>query len=513
MGGGSSSGSYPSYISSTQEAWLRGTITGDSEIDEDMAGISMTEQLINVLANNPYDNAAPTGLFFPSNAGDLRDSIGADADSNVSTADAYDAENDFDDAVSAVQAAINTAMDNPGADSTNLKDHLNVLVNAAIVQAGNVITDTHDLVKPIIQNDFATLLATSMQWMNNVVVANVGQSTTFPVATWNKGTTDMDELITSVLETVNSNADAVIDATIVKALALIADASGQISSDVDAFEARTISRHMNGVGRFAGQMASMNASMTSSFAQGISMMEIDRGKEVSEYEANVKSELMKSVLQTYPTLANGNTGTLLSAYRDTMQQRIDVFKTELGHRVENTIKTLMANTARVDAMQKDIVDTAQALAKDQESAFMMSYSQVQAARNSYILGMTQMITQAKFNGTQQQINAKTSRQDAQRMMYVINKEYNDEVLERRVLRGEFPLQVYSHAGNLLASSSGAAVLPKGPSKMASALSGAMGGAGSGALTGAAIGAAGGPIGATGGAAIGLAGGFLSGLMS
>ena len=92
-------------------------------------------------------------------------------------------------------------------------------------------------------------------------------------------------------------------------------------------------------------------------------------------------------------------------------------------------------------------------------------------------------------------------------------ERNDEVLERRVLRGEFPLQVYSHAGNLLASSSGAAVLPKGPSKMASALSGAMGGAGSGALTGAAIGAAGGPIGATGGAAIGLAGGFLSGLMS
>jgi len=173
----------------------------------------------------------------------------------------------------------------------------------------------------------------------------------------------------------------------------------------------------------------------------------------------------------------------------------------------------MANTALVDAMQKDIVDTAQALAKDQESAFMMSYSQVQAARNSYILGMTQMITQAKFNGTQQQINAKTSRQDAQRVMYVINKEYNDEVLERRVLRGEFPLQVYSHAGNLLASSSGAAVLPKGPSKMASALSGAMGGAGSGALTGAAIGAAGGPIGATGGAAIGLAGGFLSGLMS
>jgi hypothetical protein len=509
-GGGASSSSYPEYISHTQEAWLKGNIGNATEIDDLFDSVSMSRQLITALGNNPYTGNPSADLYGPSGVSILTPAMLSDANKNVTDALAYNAEDIFEASITKAMADISIGFGEPGADGESLKDTFNTLIDEAITKAGLVMTDTHDTVQPMIQDSFNTIRAALIAPMKGLVNSATTNSDNFPTVIWNENVSKMQTLIGDVLETVKNNADTVIDSAIAKALVIVNDASGQINSDVDAFETRTINRHQRSVGRFAGQMSNMNANMTSSFAIGIALLESDRGREVSEYEAGVKGKILDSVIATYPSIATGDNATLIGAYRDSLAQHIDVFKVRFTATVESIMNMIMNQVKQIAETQRDIITTAQDFAKQHEAGYMSSYSAIQAARNQYIFGMTQVLTQLKGAEFSQKQAAYGGRIEAQRMIYVINKEYNDTILEREVLRSDYPMQVYSHAGNLLASSSGAAVVSKGPSKGQSVMGGAAAGASLGATIGSVIPGVGTAIGGAVGAVAGGIGGASGG---
>ena len=501
-GGGAGASSYPAYIEHTQEAWLKGNLGNATEIDDLFDSVSMSRQLITALGNNPYEGDPSATLYSPPSVVGDTALISSNATANWYDALAYDAEIVFHTSLAKVINQMTTAFAEPGADGEDLKDTFNTLINEAITKAGLVMSDTHDVVQPMIQDSFNTIRTALLAPINGAVSAMSSGSEAFPSSIWSTNVSQMQTLIDNVLEAVKANADTVIDSAIAEALVIVSDASGQIASDVSAFETRTINRHQRSVGRFAGQMGSMNANMTSSFGIGIALLESDRGREVSEYEAGIKSKILDSVIATYPTIATGDNATLIGAYRDSLSQRIDMFKTQFTTRVESLMSTIINQVKQIAETQRDIITTAQDFAKQHEAGYMSSYNAIQAARNQYILGMTQLITQLKGAEFSQLQQARGGRIEAQRMIYVLNKEYNDTIMEREVLRSDYPMQIYSHAGNLLASSSGAAVVSKGPSKGQSAMGGAAAGASLGATIGSVVPGVGTAIGGAVGAVVG-----------
>ena len=101
--------------------------------------------------------------------------------------------------------------------------------------------------------------------------------------------------------------------------------------------------------------------------------------------------------------------------------------------------------------------------------------------------------------------------ESNRIKAVLKKEQIAEGVELDNKRNLWDLELYSYGSNVLASISGAAVLPKGPSQAQSAVGGALSGAAAGAMAGMAMGPAAPlsmPMMALAGGAIGLGSSFL-----
>jgi len=143
-------------------------------------------------------------------------------------------------------------------------------------------------------------------------------------------------------------------------------------------------------------------------------------------------------------------------------------------------------------------------------AINLERSKVELAEHELELKNAELILSAITGRLEFQKSVMMATIESQRIKIVALKEQEDRDLEIDNLDAMWELQLFTHAGNLLAAPAGGTAIPgKTGSAAASAIGGALSGAAMGAMAGATKGSIGGPAGAAVGGVVGLVGGLLS----
>ena len=171
--------------------------------------------------------------------------------------------------------------------------------------------------------------------------ANVGTAT-FPLANV------FDMLESTVFTEIATNVSALVSSTI-------------ISNRVSAFTTRTAAQWQTQVGQFVGQMADLNAVMTSSYVWGLAYMHSQRQAEINDYQRSIEQQLYDSATQL-----------MLQAQMSTGAQRVvtrDQAMLQGTERMVNdrlAIQELVGRTAslKADSIRMQIVAKQEQLARD-----------------------------------------------------------------------------------------------------------------------------------------------------
>ena len=509
-GGGAGSASYPDYIEGTQEAWLRGTASSAilqsnfQTTDEggDGGAINISGLILSRLAEeNPY-------AYSPHNAV-WNDSVAIPTGTAI---------------VNAMNAALSSISTRyPELDVVAFSNEINTAMEDMMQEAGDDTDTVLSAMTSIITGAFnnATVSLASRAANSHTEAASIGDSIVTDVVTqvndvldeirpyyglntsestrWLQIDSLVTNLITAVQQRVRDNTSAVFTGAMNKALALLDDAEGKLQDDADAFESKSVTRMQKAVGRFTASMAMQGGAMTSPMAHGLAMMENERAAEVSEYTSKRALDILNGVMAAFPTVATKDTGAIMDAHIRTYSDFAASYQKELDNRISLYVQSLAERT-------KLFMQYFQTFAQFQQHAtdrgfalYNNSYSNTQQGRNAFIMQTLSALQQLRAHNQDAYVDAQRGLAEALRIKYVINKEYYDTAQERLILSKTYGLGMYQHAANLLAASSGAAVIPDKPSKSQSALAGAMAGASVGAVAGAPGMIAGAAVGAIGAA--------------
>lgn len=171
--------------------------------------------------------------------------------------------------------------------------------------------------------------------------ANVGTAT-FPLANV------FDMLESTVFTEIATNVSVLVSSTIV-------------SNRVSAFTTRTAAQWQTQVGQFVGQMADLNAVMTSSYVWGLAYMHNQRQAEINDYQRSIEQQLYDSATQI-----------MLQAQMSTGAQRVvtrDQAMLQGTERMVNdrlAVQEFVGRTAslKADSMRMQIVAKQEQLARD-----------------------------------------------------------------------------------------------------------------------------------------------------
>ena len=171
--------------------------------------------------------------------------------------------------------------------------------------------------------------------------ANVGTAT-FPLANV------FDMLESTVFSEIATNISALVSSTI-------------ISNRVSAFTTRTAAQWQTQVGQFVGQMADLNAVMTSSYVWGLAFMHNQRQAEINDYQRSIEQQLYDSATQLM-LQAQMSVGTQRVLTRD--QAMLQGTERMMTDRLAG--QELVGKTAylKADSMRGQIVAKQEQLARD-----------------------------------------------------------------------------------------------------------------------------------------------------
>jgi len=171
--------------------------------------------------------------------------------------------------------------------------------------------------------------------------ANVGTAT-FPLANV------FDMLESTVFTEIATNVSALVSSTI-------------ISNRVSAFTTRTAAQWQTQVAQFVGQMADLNAVMTSSYVWGLAYMHNQRQAEINDYQRSIEQQLYDNATQI-----------MLQAQMSTGAQRVvtrDQAMLQGTERMVNdrlSIQELVGRTAglKADSLRMQVVAKQEQAARD-----------------------------------------------------------------------------------------------------------------------------------------------------
>lgn len=171
--------------------------------------------------------------------------------------------------------------------------------------------------------------------------ANVGTAT-FPLANV------FDMLESTVFSEIATNVSTLVSSTI-------------ISNRVSAFTTRTAAQWQTQVAQFVGQMADLNAVMTSSYVWGLAYMHNQRQAEINDYQRSIEQQLYDSATQLM-LQAQMSTGAQRVLTRD--QAMLQGTERMMNDRLAG--QELVGKTAylKADSMRVQIVAKQEQLARD-----------------------------------------------------------------------------------------------------------------------------------------------------
>lgn len=186
-------------------------------------------------------------------------------------------------------------------------------------------------------------LDSEVDWLSALTQAraNVGTAT-FPLANV------FDMLESTIFTELATNVNALISSTI-------------ITNRVSAFTTRTAAQWQTQVGQFVGQMADLNAVMTSSYVWGLALMHNQRQAEINDYQRSIEQQLYDSAMQIM-LQAQMSTGAQRVVTRD--QALLQGTERMMNDRLAIQDLSGRATHLKADSLRMQIVAKQEQLARD-----------------------------------------------------------------------------------------------------------------------------------------------------
>ncbi len=288
-------------------------------------------------------------------------------------------------------------------------------------------------------------------------------------------TTDVATIITNAIAKADEQTDSAVAVALTAATDVITNAlaaarsavvQDEVDELVDSMEEDSRLEFLRGVARFTQGMSDINAVNSSAFIFGLSNMERQRVADVSRFRREIAVKILSDSIASF-----------VNAYGTVVQTNTQDFATLLSTHL---------------------------------GAFTATHAQRQGNRDRMVLEGTG-IQAGLMNDKVQAGNVGAQLQsEVSRIKIQAASEYIFDQLKIDEADALWTFQLFQHAGNMLSSASGAAMIPGKLTKGQSAIGGATAGAGIGAKAGLSIG---GPVGSGIGAGIGAIIGGIAGFNS
>jgi hypothetical protein len=249
--------------------------------------------------------------------------------------------------------------------------------------------------------------------------------------------------------------------------------------------------------RFEAGMRDINAVMSSSFVIGRSVIEGMRDRDVAKFQADM---YFKSYLLRDEKLA------------DSHMLVDNIMADSAGRKNEGFVKAALQEDQLLagSTIEKSKAISGAYVAEDKNALdFIKTMNLIVAEmcrhKTATVFQATDSHVQLLGRKTDYARDYSAAAVDSARIMYVMGKEYQERINEYYINVEKWPLEVFQHGANLLASVSGGTGYSPAPSAAQSALGGAFAGAGIGSRV-----SGGHVLGAGAGAILGGIGGYLLG---
>jgi len=494
-GGGGSSAGYPEYIMEIHNSLIRGKVL---EVDmwNQYPFVSHTgfmQYLDDALdGDSPYASIA--NPYIPITEITDRDTLNKDILSsfqdNIQNADGTLNDSAIKEAWTNILIRVKNNFD------SYLKKELTNVDGSSLSNPGNqissIMTDASNMADDLIQKagyrsktditDKSNFLANNtINQADNIVTNAINRTYSNMLDMTSLANSDRETVIASIVSSVRSQAENLINDAITNAVTAIGQAV--VTNAVDAYEANSDGRALRNIGRFASGMADIGAANSSAYIQGNAFMESEIVKDVNKFEADLKIEIFKTVLQLQMTNQTQLMSIEAQVYRDNLNGRIQHFlgtfdqfvKTYLTHFTE-TMKQYLSTFATYADVDKSAYLTQLTKFFDLHQV-KLNYDKAfinQNVKDIVALRADLLSKQGQAVGMTAEIN---------RITYTALKEYYDKRMDITRLDQEWDLSLWQHAANLLAAPAGGVVTTDKPSQASSVLGGVFSGAAVGAQVG------------------------------
>ena len=474
-GGGSASSGYPTYIENIHKAWLTGNINGN------LTGLgfaydSFDVQLHSALGSNPYDGKK---LSYKGSEDDnirsYAEQIKNDILNGISEKDLTGKLATFTQIVATYYKQF-------------FKEQFSSNFDSGVDEIfSNISSNIDDLISEADQKAFysgsgmyKSIITEVKSQVTNQLDSIISHTTANIPDYFNEAKDNSIDIVNSAISKAKSDASDLINKAINDALTAVGT---QIVKDaVTAFEDNSDTRHLKSIGRLSAGMNDIGAGFSSALVNNIALLESERSKEVAKYESDLKLSIFNQIMQLSPTISTGVADIRVKAY----QQEVALKTQQFLSMYEQGLRVLMAN---IDVMRQIIIEYFARFIQAHTqygntnlNGFMSYYSAMKQTQQRIMMSMTDRLM-ANYSGEKaMNSDAYKTMIEAERVSYVINKEYYDKYLESSVRKERWGIDVWQNAANLMAAPSGGVVTPDKPTTTASILGSAAMGAAIGAQT-------------------------------